>query len=128
MDGFGTNSGIIVMAATNRPDVLDPALLRPGRFDRQITISRPDIKGRQAILEVHARNKKLDPKVTFEEIGPSTIQSRTVSGLANSTLIFCLPGSSGACKTGWDKILASQLDNRTRPCNFATLVPRLDER
>lgn len=67
-------------------------------------------------------------QVSFEEIGPSTIQSRTVSGLANSTLIFCLPGSSGACKTGWDKILASQLDNRTRPCNFATLVPRLDER
>ncbi len=72
MDGFGTNSGIIVMAATNRPDVLDPALLRPGRFDRQITIGRPDIKGRQAILEVHARNKKLDPKVTFEEIAKRT--------------------------------------------------------
>ena len=72
MDGFGTNSGIIVMAATNRPDVLDPALLRPGRFDRQITIGRPDIRGRQAILEVHARNKKLDPKVTFEEIAKRT--------------------------------------------------------
>jgi cell division protease FtsH len=72
MDGFGTNSGIIVMAATNRPDVLDPALLRPGRFDRQITIGRPDIKGRKAILEVHARNKKLDPKVTFEEIAKRT--------------------------------------------------------
>jgi cell division protease FtsH len=72
MDGFGTNSGIIVMAATNRPDVLDPALLRPGRFDRQITIGRPDIKGRQAILEVHARNKKLDPSVTFEEIAKRT--------------------------------------------------------
>ncbi|QMS86012.1 ATP-dependent metallopeptidase FtsH/Yme1/Tma family protein [Candidatus Xianfuyuplasma coldseepsis] len=72
MDGFGTNSGIIVMAATNRPDVLDPALLRPGRFDRQITIGRPDIKGRQAILEVHARNKKLDPKVTFQEIAKRT--------------------------------------------------------
>jgi len=72
MDGFGTNSGIIVIAATNRPDVLDPALLRPGRFDRQITIGRPDIKGRKAILEVHARNKKLDPKVTFEEIAKRT--------------------------------------------------------
>lgn len=72
MDGFGTNSGIIIIAATNRPDVLDPALLRPGRFDRQITISRPDIKGRKAILEVHARNKKLDPKVTFEEIAKRT--------------------------------------------------------
>lgn len=72
MDGFGTNSGIIIIAATNRPDVLDPALLRPGRFDRQIMIGRPDIKGRKAILEVHARNKKLDPKVTFEEIAKRT--------------------------------------------------------
>jgi cell division protease FtsH len=72
MDGFGPNSGIIVMAATNRPDVLDPALLRPGRFDRQITISRPDIKGRQAILKVHARNKRIDSSVTFEEIARRT--------------------------------------------------------
>ena len=72
MDGFGTNSGIIVIAATNRPDVLDPALLRPGRFDRQITINRPDIKGRKAILEVHAKNKKIDPKVTFDEIAKRT--------------------------------------------------------
>lgn len=67
MDGFTTNMGIIIMAATNRPDVLDPALLRPGRFDRQITISLPDIRGREAILKVHARNKKLDPKVKFSE-------------------------------------------------------------
>jgi len=72
MDGFGTNSGVIIIAATNRPDVLDPALLRPGRFDRQITISRPDIKGRRAILEVHAKNKKIDPKITFEEIAKRT--------------------------------------------------------
>jgi cell division protease FtsH len=72
MDGFGSNSGIIVIAATNRPDVLDPALLRPGRFDRQITISRPDIRGRKAILEVHARNKKLDKGVTFDEISKRT--------------------------------------------------------
>ena len=72
MDGFGTNSGVIVIAATNRPDVLDPALLRPGRFDRQITIGRPDIRGRKAILEVHARNKKIDPKITFDEIAKRT--------------------------------------------------------
>ena len=72
MDGFGPNSGIIVMAATNRPDVLDPALLRPGRFDRQITVSRPDIKGREAILKVHAKNKKISPKVTFGEIARRT--------------------------------------------------------
>lgn len=68
MDGFNGNLGIIVMAATNRPDVLDPALLRPGRFDRQITISNPDVNGREAILKVHARNKHLDPSVKLGEI------------------------------------------------------------
>ena len=68
MDGFNGNIGIIVMAATNRPDVLDPALLRPGRFDRQITISNPDVNGREAILKVHARNKHLDPSVKLDEI------------------------------------------------------------
>lgn len=72
MDGFGTNSGIIVMAATNRSDVLDPALLRPGRFDRQITINRPDIDGRKAILQVHARGKRIHKSVTFEEIARRT--------------------------------------------------------
>ena len=60
MDGFGANEGIIIVAATNRPDILDPALLRPGRFDRQITVDRPDVKGREAVLKVHARNKPLD--------------------------------------------------------------------
>ena len=68
MDGFSTNLGIIVMAATNRPDVLDPAIVRPGRFDRQITISLPDAKGRAAILKVHARNKKFSQDVDFEDI------------------------------------------------------------
>ncbi len=73
MDGFGTNSGVIVMAATNRPDVLDPALLRPGRFDRQITVNRPDMKGREEILKVHARNKPLGPDVDFKEIARITM-------------------------------------------------------
>ena len=68
MDGFATNLGIIVMAATNRPDVLDPALLRPGRFDRQITISSPDVAGREAILKVHARNKHLADDVKLDEL------------------------------------------------------------
>ena len=68
MDGFSTNLGIIVMAATNRPDVLDPALLRPGRFDRQITISTPDVAGREAILKVHARNKKIADDVKLDEL------------------------------------------------------------
>ena len=72
MDGFVGNTGIIIMAATNRPDVLDPALLRPGRFDRQITISNPDVLGREAILKVHARNKHLDPSVKLNEIAQRT--------------------------------------------------------
>ena len=72
MDGFGDNSGIIVMAATNRPDVLDPALLRPGRFDRQITMSNPDVGARVEILKVHARNKKLSPKINLEDVSRRT--------------------------------------------------------
>ncbi|MFA6988120.1 MAG: AAA family ATPase, partial [Acholeplasmataceae bacterium] len=68
MDGFNPNAGIIVMAATNRPDVLDPALLRPGRFDRQITIDLPDIAGREAILKVHARNKHLNPSINYSDV------------------------------------------------------------
>ena len=72
MDGFNANSGIIIMAATNRPDVLDPALLRPGRFDRQITISNPDVLGREAILKVHARNKHFDENIKFDEVALRT--------------------------------------------------------
>ena len=68
MDGFTNNQGIIIIAATNRPDVLDPALLRPGRFDRQVTIPTPDLKGREAILEVHARGKSFEDNVKFDEI------------------------------------------------------------
>jgi len=69
MDGFETNTGVIVVAATNRPDVLDPALLRPGRFDRQVILDRPDLKGRVAILKVHAKGKPLDKQVSVEDIG-----------------------------------------------------------
>ena len=72
MDGFGANEGIIIIAATNRPDVLDPALLRPGRFDRQVTVSLPDQKERKAILEVHARNKVFDKSVNLENISKRT--------------------------------------------------------
>ena len=72
MDGFGSHDGIIVMAATNRPDVLDPALLRPGRFDRQITVNYPDTKGRRAILDVHARNKKFESGVDFDRVAKTT--------------------------------------------------------
>jgi len=72
MDGFGGNEGIIMVAATNRPDILDPALLRPGRFDRQITVDRPDIKGREAVLKVHARNKPLGEDVKLDVIARGT--------------------------------------------------------
>ncbi|MBD2493389.1 ATP-dependent zinc metalloprotease FtsH2 [Nostoc sp. FACHB-280] len=72
MDGFEGNTGIIIIAATNRPDVLDAALLRPGRFDRQVTVDAPDVKGRLEILQVHARNKKLDPTVSLEAISRRT--------------------------------------------------------
>lgn len=72
MDGFGHNSGVIIMAATNRVDILDPALMRPGRFDRQIYVGKPDIKGREEILKVHSRNKKINPDITFKEIARRT--------------------------------------------------------
>lgn len=72
MDGFGENEGIIIVAATNRPDILDPALLRPGRFDRQVTVGRPDVKGREAVLRVHARNKPLDDSVNLKALAQRT--------------------------------------------------------
>ncbi|MBO5904496.1 MAG: AAA family ATPase, partial [Clostridia bacterium] len=72
MDGFGSHEGIIVIAATNRPDILDPALLRPGRFDRQITVSYPDIKGREEILKVHAKNKPLEDTVDLAQVAKTT--------------------------------------------------------
>ena len=80
MDGFGVNEGIIVMAATNRADILDPAILRPGRFDRKITVSRPDVRGREAILKVHARKKPLGDDVNLEEI------ARITAGFAGADL------------------------------------------
>ena len=72
MDGFGVNEGIIIIAATNRPDILDPALLRPGRFDRQVTVGYPDLKGREEILKVHARNKPLAPDVDLKTVAKTT--------------------------------------------------------
>jgi cell division protease FtsH len=72
MDGFGANEGVIMIAATNRPDILDPALMRPGRFDRQVIVGRPDIKGREEILKVHAKGKPLAPDVVLKTIAKST--------------------------------------------------------
>ena len=82
MDGFGSHDGIIVIAATNRPDILDPALLRPGRFDRQVTVNYPDMKGREEILKVHARNKPLEESVDFHKVAQSTV-GFTGADLAN---------------------------------------------
>ncbi|MCD8089364.1 MAG: ATP-dependent zinc metalloprotease FtsH [Clostridiales bacterium] len=72
MDGFGANEGIIIVAATNRPDILDPALLRPGRFDRQTVVNTPDLRGREDILKVHARNKKIAPSVDLKTVAKTT--------------------------------------------------------
>ncbi len=80
MDGFGSNSGVIVLAATNRPETLDPALLRPGRFDRHVLVDRPDVRGREAILRVHIANVKLDPSVDVEQI------ARITSGFVGADL------------------------------------------
>ena len=72
MDGFDTNEGVIIIAATNRPDVLDPALLRPGRFDRQVVVSNPDIIGREKILKVHVKKIKMAPDVNLRTIARGT--------------------------------------------------------
>jgi len=80
MDGFDGTVGLIILAATNRPDVLDPALLRPGRFDRQVLVDKPDVKGREAILEIHSKNVRRDPSVDLEKV------ARTTSGLSGADL------------------------------------------
>jgi cell division protease FtsH len=91
MDGFEGNTGIIIIAATNRPDVLDAALLRPGRFDRQVIVDAPDLKGRLEILEVHAKNKKVDPSVSLEAIARRTpgFTGADLSNLLNEAAILC---------------------------------------
>ena len=90
MDGFGRTEGVIVMAATNRPDILDPALLRPGRFDRQIHVGRPDVKGREEILKVHAKGKKLDDSVNLKTVARSTsgFTGADLSNLLNEAAIL----------------------------------------
>ena len=82
MDGFDESESVILIAATNRPDILDPALLRPGRFDRQVTVDRPDVRGREKILRVHAANKPIEPGVTFEKLAQLTV-GFTGADLAN---------------------------------------------
>jgi len=91
MDGFETNEGVIVMAATNRADILDPALLRPGRFDRQITVHVPDVRGREAIFKVHARNKPISPEVDFQALARRTsgFSGADIANLLNEAAILC---------------------------------------
>ncbi|MFA7689127.1 MAG: ATP-dependent zinc metalloprotease FtsH [Bacilli bacterium] len=105
MDGFGENEGIIVIAATNRPDVLDPALLRPGRFDRRIVVNLPDAKGRKEILEVHAQNKKLSSNVTFKYIAQRTagFSGADLENLLNEAALL-------AVRRGKERISLSEVD------------------
>jgi molybdenum cofactor biosynthesis protein B len=100
-----------------------------------VTTGGTGLTGRDGTPEAIAvlLDKKIDGfgelfrTISYEEIGASSLQSRAIAGVANATYIFCLPGSSGACATGWDKLIAPQLDFRTRPCNLAELMPRLKE-
>ena len=109
MDGFGTNSGVIVMAATNRPDILDPALLRPGRFDRRVTVNYPDMKGREAILKVHCRNKPLEATVDLAKIAQTTIgfTGAELANLLNEAAL--LAAKKNKALIGMDDIEASYM-------------------
>ncbi|MEE0929309.1 MAG: AAA family ATPase, partial [Acutalibacteraceae bacterium] len=108
MDGFGENSGVIVMAATNRPDILDRALLRPGRFDRQITVNYPDAKGREDILKVHSRGKPLGPDVNLKDIAHSTsgFTGADLENLLNEAALL-------AARAGLKAITQTQIEEAT---------------
>ena len=102
MDGFGVNEGIIVMAATNRVDILDPAILRPGRFDRKIPVSRPDVKGREEILKVHAKNKPLGDDVDLHQIAQTTagFTGADLENLLNEAAIVAAKGHQSVYQAG----------------------------
>lgn len=108
MDGFGANEGIIIIAATNRPDVLDPALLRPGRFDRQVTVNLPDVKGREEILAVHAKNKILAEGITLSNLAKRTpgFSGADLENLLNEAALL-------AVRRNKDKITMSEVDEAT---------------
>ena len=108
MDGFGANEGIIIMAATNRPDVLDPALLRPGRFDRQVTVNLPDVREREEILAVHAKNKTLAEGVTLENLAKRTpgFSGADLENLLNEAALL-------AVRRNKSKITMSEIDEAT---------------
>lgn len=116
MDGFGTNSGIIIIAATNRPDILDPALLRPGRFDRQVVVNYPDQKGREEILKVHAKNKPLDEEsVSLEKIARRTygFTGADLENLLNEAAI--LTARAGKQKITMDELNEAMLKTAIGP-------------
>ena len=108
MDGFGANEGIIIIAATNRPDVLDPALLRPGRFDRQVTVNLPDVKGREEILGVHAKNKILADGITLKNLAKRTpgFSGADLENLLNEAALL-------AVRRNKDEITMSEIDEAT---------------
>ncbi len=105
MDGFAPNQGIVVIAATNRPDILDPALLRPGRFDRQVTVGSPDVKGREQILRIHARKVAVDPEVDLRQIARGTpgFSGAELANLVNEAALF-------AVRAGRTQVMANDLD------------------
>lgn len=115
MDGFGENEGVIIIAATNRPDILDPALLRPGRFDRQLTVGYPDVKGREEILKVHARNKPLAPDVKLEIIAKSTagFTGADLENLLNEAALLATRRKKKA-------ITMEEIEEATRKCVVGT--------
>ncbi len=108
MDGFGANEGIIIIAATNRPDVLDPALLRPGRFDRQVTVNLPDVRGREEILAVHAKNKILADGITLKNLAKRTpgFSGADLENLLNEAALL-------AVRRNKDEITMSEIDEAT---------------
>ena len=118
MDGFDVNTNIIVIAATNRPDILDNALLRPGRFDRQIYINAPDVKGREQILEVHARNKKLDKDVDLKVLAKRTpgFTGADLQNLLNESALL-------AARNGENKITMSDID-----CSIDRVIAGIEKR
>ena len=128
MDGFGSHEGIIVIAATNRPDILDPALLRPGRFDRQITVNYPDIKGREEILKVHAKNKPLEESVDLAQVAKTTA-GFTGADLANLLNESCLLAARrGKTLVGMDDIEDAYIKIVAGPKKKARAMKEEDKR
>ncbi len=128
MDGFGSNDGVIVMAATNRPDILDPALLRPGRFDRQITVNYPDLKGREEILHVHAKGKPFENTVDFHKIAQTTVgfTGADLANLLNESAL--LAARRGKTLIGMDEIEDSYMKVIIGPKKKSKLRDEKDNR